>query len=99
MKEIIEIKKFNLLLLKMLHVDLELTMITSMLNFGHTGCFSFHPRKSITTGEGGIITTNDNKLAEKLRTKDHGTNKSDFQNIMVKPYELPDFTEAGITLE
>ena len=25
---------------------------------GDTGCFSFHPRKSITTGEGGIITTN-----------------------------------------
>ena len=27
--------------------------------FGDIGCFSFHPRKSITTGEGGMITTND----------------------------------------
>jgi len=30
-------------------------------------CFSFHPRKIITTGEGGMITTNDRKLAEKFR--------------------------------
>ena len=32
---------------------------------GDSGCFSFHPRKAITTGEGGMITTNDNLLAEK----------------------------------
>ena len=31
--------------------------------FGNTGCFSFHPRKSITTGEGGMIITNDIDLA------------------------------------
>ena len=35
--------------------------------FGDTGCFSFHPRKSITTGEGGMITTNNKKLAEKIK--------------------------------
>ena len=35
--------------------------------FGNTGCFSFHPRKAITTGEGGMITTNNSKLAKKLR--------------------------------
>lgn len=29
--------------------------------------FSFHPAKNITTGEGGMVTTNDEKLAEKLR--------------------------------
>lgn len=29
-------------------------------------CFSFHPVKTITSGEGGVITTNDNKLYEKL---------------------------------
>ena len=29
---------------------------------GDFGCFSFHPRKSITTGEGGMITTNDKEL-------------------------------------
>ncbi len=31
-------------------------------------CFSFHPRKIITTGEGGMITTNDKQLAEKCRS-------------------------------
>lgn len=31
-------------------------------------CFSFHPRKIITTGEGGMITTNDKKMIEKSRS-------------------------------
>ncbi len=40
---------------------------------GVMGCFSFHPRKAITTGEGGAITTNDDQLARKLRTlRNHG---------------------------
>jgi perosamine synthetase len=35
--------------------------------------FSFHPVKHITTGEGGLITTNDSKLAERLRAfRNHG---------------------------
>jgi dTDP-4-amino-4,6-dideoxygalactose transaminase len=38
-----------------------------------TGCFSFHPRKSITTGEGGMVTTSDDSLAERLRLlRSHG---------------------------
>lgn len=36
-------------------------------------CFSFHPVKHITTGEGGMITTNDRKLYEKLMLlRSHG---------------------------
>ena len=35
-------------------------------SFG-TGCFSFYPTKNITTGEGGMITTNNEKIAEKCR--------------------------------
>ena len=31
-----------------------------------TTCFSFHPRKVITTGEGGVLTTNDPELAERI---------------------------------
>jgi len=31
-------------------------------NIGHAGCFSFYPTKIITTGEGGMITTNDRKI-------------------------------------
>ena len=34
-------------------------------SMGNSGCFSFHPRKAITTGEGGMITTNDNSISRK----------------------------------
>ncbi|MBI2443578.1 MAG: DegT/DnrJ/EryC1/StrS family aminotransferase [Candidatus Levybacteria bacterium] len=36
-------------------------------SFGLAGCFSFYPTKNMTTGEGGIITTNDTSLARKVR--------------------------------
>ena len=40
---------------------------------GVMGCFSFHPRKAITTGEGGVITTHDPKIAVHLRAlRNHG---------------------------
>jgi dTDP-4-amino-4,6-dideoxygalactose transaminase len=40
---------------------------------GRVGCFSFHPRKVITTGEGGLLTTDDDALAERLRRlRNHG---------------------------
>jgi perosamine synthetase len=35
-------------------------------SLGLAGCFSFHPRKSITTGEGGMITTANGELAERI---------------------------------
>ena len=35
--------------------------------WGDAGCFSFHPRKSITTGEGGMLVTGDAGLAERAR--------------------------------
>jgi perosamine synthetase len=42
-------------------------------NFGHIACFSFYGNKIITTGEGGMSLTNDEKLAEKMRIlRDHG---------------------------
>ena len=65
--------------------------------FGDTGCFSFHPRKAITTGEGGMITTNDNGLAERLRRlRDHGAAISDLQrHLGSRPYLLADHPEAG----
>jgi perosamine synthetase len=36
-------------------------------SFGHMGCFSFYANKLITTGEGGMVVTNDPGLAERLR--------------------------------
>lgn len=65
--------------------------------FGDTGCFSFHPRKAITTGEGGMITTNDDALAEKLRRlRDHGAAMTDLQrHLGARPYLLADHPDAG----
>jgi perosamine synthetase len=36
-------------------------------SFGQMGCFSFYANKIITTGEGGMVTTSDDALAERLR--------------------------------
>jgi len=39
---------------------------------GNMGCFSFYANKIITTGEGGMVITNNDKLAERLRSlKNH----------------------------
>ena len=64
---------------------------------GDTGCFSFHPRKAITTGEGGMITTQSDALAEKLRRlRDHGAALSDLQrHLGARPYLLADHPDAG----
>ena len=64
---------------------------------GNTGCFSFHPRKAITTGEGGMVTTQDDKLAEKIRRlRDHGAAMSDLQrHLGARPYLLADHPDAG----
>jgi len=64
---------------------------------GDTGCFSFHPRKAITTGEGGMVTTNDVKLTEKIRRlRDHGAAMTDLQrHLGARPYLLADHPDAG----
>ena len=64
---------------------------------GDAGCFSFHPRKAITTGEGGMITTNDTHLAERLRRlRDHGASVTDLQrHLGARPYLLADHPDAG----
>lgn len=42
-------------------------------SLGTAGCFSFYPTKNMTTGEGGMITTNNEELAEKARLlRSHG---------------------------
>ena len=63
--------------------------------FGTIGCFSFHPRKIITTGEGGLIITNNTKLAQKISSlKNHGknTNKAKLQfDYAGYNYRITDF--------
>lgn len=42
-------------------------------SLGHIGCFSFFSNKNMTTGEGGMVTTNDDDLAARLRLlRSHG---------------------------
>jgi perosamine synthetase len=64
---------------------------------GTLGCFSFHPRKSITTGEGGMVTTNDDALAEVISSlRNHGASISEEQRHHgPKPYILAEFDKVG----
>ncbi|CAN5172880.1 DegT/DnrJ/EryC1/StrS family aminotransferase [soil metagenome] len=64
---------------------------------GLAACFSFHPRKSITTGEGGMLTTNDGDLAARAQVlRNHGASISEEQRHMgAQPYLLPAFDELG----
>lgn len=56
-------------------------------SFGRAGSFSLHPRKSVTSGEGGVITTDDPELARRLSIlRNHGV---DYVNGTM------DFVEAG----
>ena len=66
-------------------------------SLGVAGCFSFHPRKSITTGEGGMLTTNDDDLAARAQVlRNHGASISEEQRHHgAQPYLLPDFDELG----
>lgn len=66
-------------------------------SLGDIGCFSFHPRKSVTTGEGGMLTTQSDELAEKLnRLRNHGASISEEQRHKgPKPYILPEFDVVG----
>jgi dTDP-4-amino-4,6-dideoxygalactose transaminase len=66
-------------------------------SLGDVGCFSFHPRKSVTTGEGGMITTNDEEIAIKIdRLRNHGASISEEQRHHgPKPYILSAFEMVG----
>jgi dTDP-4-amino-4,6-dideoxygalactose transaminase len=64
---------------------------------GDVAAFSFHPRKSITTGEGGMVTTNDDAAASKMDTlRNHGASISEEQrHLGPRPYLLAEFDELG----
>ena len=64
---------------------------------GDVASFSFHPRKSITTGEGGMLTTQDKSLFTLMdQMRNHGATISEEQRHHgPKPYILPDFNLLG----
>lgn len=61
------------------------------------GAFSLHPRKSITTGEGGMIVTDDDELASRLRQlRDHGAAATDLERHYNNGGSLlPQFDQLG----
>lgn len=64
---------------------------------GDAAAFSFHPRKSITTGEGGMLTTDDGALADLANMlRNHGASLSEEQRHKgPRPYLLPEFNLLG----
>ena len=64
---------------------------------GDLACFSFHPRKAITTGEGGMLTTKDPNLAAQAEVlRNHGASVSEeVRHHGPRPYLLPDFNLLG----
>ena len=64
---------------------------------GQAAAFSFHPRKTLTTGEGGMVTTRDAALADTIgKLRNHGASISEEQrHAGPKPYLLPDFNLLG----
>lgn len=63
---------------------------------GNLTCFSFHPRKVITTGEGGMITTNDSKIAEELKRYRHqGMSISDLERHKSNQVIIESYKKIG----
>lgn len=63
-------------------------------SFGAAGCLSFHPRKIVTTGEGGAVLTSDPDLAGLLRAlRHHGIGPNGFERIGFN-YRLSDIQAA-----
>ena len=78
---------------------------------GDVACFSFHPRKILTTGDGGMITTNDNELDTKFKllrqhgmsvpdTVRHGSDKVIFEDYVTTGfnYRMTDI-QAAVGIE
>lgn len=67
---------------------------------GDLGCFSFHPRKVVTTGEGGAVTTNDPTLAAAVQSlRNHGTTGLPSPEIEPHgPWTMGTFDRIGFNL-
>ncbi|MFQ5734321.1 MAG: DegT/DnrJ/EryC1/StrS family aminotransferase [Planctomycetaceae bacterium] len=63
---------------------------------GDVGCFSFHPRKVVTTGEGGMVTTNRDDVNEAVKPlRNHGATPPD---LPPRPYHMSRFDILGYNL-
>jgi perosamine synthetase len=65
-------------------------------SLGPLACFSLHPRKVITTGEGGMIAVNDPMLAERMRRlRAHGMDVSDLARHAARDVVIERYPERG----
>ncbi|MGH9451925.1 MAG: DegT/DnrJ/EryC1/StrS family aminotransferase [Terriglobia bacterium] len=63
---------------------------------GKFACFSFHPRKILTTGEGGMITTPDSEMAARLRRlRQHAMSVSDAVRHRARQVVIESYDEVG----
>lgn len=63
---------------------------------GDIACFSFHPRKVITTGDGGALTTSDSLLDDRFRLlRQHGMNVTDTTRHKAPRVIFESYTEVG----
>lgn len=63
---------------------------------GKLACFSFHPRKILTTGEGGMITTADSEVAARLRRlRQHAMSVSDAVRHSASRVMIESYDEVG----
>src|SRR5947209_8506758 len=68
-------------------------------SLGDLGCFSFHPRKVVTTGEGGMVTTGDDGLAKRVASlRNHGSTGPGPLQDPTRPYHMGTFNMLGFNL-
>ena len=64
-------------------------------SLGDIGCFSFYPTKNMTTGEGGIVTTDDEKIAERARMfRSQGQSKQYVHEFLGFNYRMTNIAAA-----
>lgn len=64
-------------------------------SLGDAGCFSFYPTKNMTTGEGGMVTTDDDRYAATLRKFiNHGQSKKYLHTMIGYNYRMTDLSGA-----
>jgi perosamine synthetase len=69
---------------------------TPVGSHGNIACFSLHPRKTISTGEGGMLTTDDHAAAERARRlRSHGASVSAFSRHGTRGVVVEEYDELG----
>jgi perosamine synthetase len=69
-------------------------------SIGDLACFSFYPSKNMTTGEGGMVTTNDDDIAEAIRTIINHGEKEAYQTVRLgHNFRMPEVSAAIGTVQ